>query len=131
VMLWNVATGEVVKVLKGHTRGVSRVEFSPDRKTLASASDDNTVKIWYLSTGETVKTFKGTQAFGHLAYSPDGRLLAAARSDGSLILWDMVSYEERARFKPNLLPRAPMLAFSPDGKSLATSSWGKDHAVRI
>lgn len=46
VKLWDVATGIELATLKGHTRGVSSVAFAPDGKTAASASRDNTVKIW-------------------------------------------------------------------------------------
>lgn len=49
-------------VLKGHKRGVWEIEFSPTEKLLASASGDNTVKVWNLADGTTIKNFQGATA---------------------------------------------------------------------
>jgi WD40 repeat protein len=52
VKLWNLQ-GEELKTLKGHSSRVKSVSFSPDGKTLATASDDNTVKLWNLQGAGT------------------------------------------------------------------------------
>lgn len=44
-------------ILKGHKRGVWDIQFSPVEKLLASASGDNTIKIWNLSDGSVIKSF--------------------------------------------------------------------------
>lgn len=54
VKLCDVASGECIRTLQGHTEGVSSVAFGPDGKLLASGSYDNTVKLWDVPTGKEV-----------------------------------------------------------------------------
>ena len=72
--------------LIGHTGIVWDAVFSPDGGTIASASFDNTVKIWDSTTGEELLTFSAPSAiaFANVAFSPDGRLLAASSGDGTV-----------------------------------------------
>ena len=46
VTIWDVDRGQEVLTLRGHTKGITSVCFSPDGNYLASASDDGTVKVW-------------------------------------------------------------------------------------
>jgi len=50
VKLWDVSTGECLRTLQGHTKCVRSVVFSPDVQTLASGSDDETIKLWDIKT---------------------------------------------------------------------------------
>src|SRR5436189_266517 len=61
-------------ILKGHTKFVSSVVFSPDGKSLASGSSDGTIRMWDTSSGICLRTLTspGPNVW-HLAFSPDGR----------------------------------------------------------
>jgi WD40 repeat protein len=61
-------------------RYVNAVKWSPEDKSLASASDDNTVRIWDASTGQRQSTLRGDKRINCIDFSPDGKILAA--SDG-------------------------------------------------
>ena len=75
--------------MKGHEDWVGGVAFSPDGKTLASASEDRTIKLWNVVTGENAATLKGhTYGVNTVAFSPDGKTLASGSSDNTIMLWD-------------------------------------------
>ena len=74
---------------KGHTNYVYAVAFSPDGATLATASYDNTVKLWDYKTGKEKNVLKGhaSQVYS-VAYSPDGNLIATGSMDKTIRLYD-------------------------------------------
>jgi WD40 repeat protein len=71
------------------------VAFSPDGRLLASGSDDQTVKLWDVETGQEVRTLRGHNGgVWSVAFSPDGRLLASGSGDGTVKLWDVATGQE-------------------------------------
>ena len=74
--------------LESHRAWVRSVSFSPDGETLASASDDGTVKLWTVE-GEELQTLEGHRGrVRSVRFSPDGETLASANSDGTVNLWN-------------------------------------------
>jgi WD40 repeat protein len=122
--------------LQGHTGKIVGLAFSPDNKTLASASYDGTLKSWDMTTGKeraTLGEYKG--CLGYVAFSPDGKTLATGAIGspggfpdlGDVRLWDVATGKVRTTLKgstDDLLTGAAgeyvhSVAFSPDGKTLA------------
>ena len=65
------------------------VAFSPNGKTIASGSQDNTVKLWSLD-GSEIQTFQGHKdQIYSVSFSPDGKTLASGSKDGTVILWNL------------------------------------------
>ncbi len=58
IWVYDAETGEALDLLTGHTHGVVlSVSFSPDGTTLASGSNDRTIRLWDVETGKQIRTF--------------------------------------------------------------------------
>ncbi|RCJ38368.1 serine/threonine protein kinase [Nostoc minutum NIES-26] len=111
--------------LKGHSSDVNSVAFSPDSKTLATGSDDKTVKLWNLVTKQEIHTLKGHfEWIWAVAFSPDGQTIASGSKDKTIKLWNLATAQEIRTFKGHT-DGVAAIAFSPDGKTLASGSLDK------
>ncbi|MDV2998651.1 MAG: Tol-Pal system protein TolB [Chroococcopsis gigantea SAG 12.99] len=113
--------------LQTHKETVYSVSISPDGRLLATASGDNTVKLWDRQ-GRELRTLRGHtgEVYG-VSFSRDGKLIATASQDKTAKIWNLRGEElvtlkghDRSLYSVN---------FSPDGQKIATSS--RDKTARI
>jgi WD40 repeat protein/serine/threonine protein kinase len=117
--VWDVTTHKLVKLLAGHTDEVLGIAFSPDAKTLATCSGDNSIKFWDTSTWrEILPSLEHKEHVISTAYSPNGRRLASTSTDGILKLWNVATHREVASLNLGAWPA--YMTISPDGQSLVT-----------
>lgn len=112
-------------ILTGHTLSVNTIALSPDGSTLASGSDDKTIRLWNGVTGQPIATLSGhTQAIKSLAFSPDGTLLVSASQDKTLRLWH-VQQQKCLQTCVAHSQSVTCVAYHPQEHWLASVSWDK------
>ncbi|BAY94350.1 WD-40 repeat protein [Microchaete diplosiphon NIES-3275] len=124
--------------LEGHSDYVRSVVFSPDGKTLASASLDKTIKLWNRDTGKEISTLTGhSDSVISVVFSPDGKTIASASGDKTIKLWNRDTGKEISTLTGHS-NSVISVVFSPDGKTLASASldktiklWNRDTGKEI
>ncbi|MHC5718011.1 MAG: WD40 repeat domain-containing protein [Nostoc sp.] len=118
----NTSENYLLHTLQGHSNWVWSVAYSPDGKTLASGSRDETIKLWDVDTGAEKFTLKGHSGWvTSVAFSPDGQTLASGSHDNTIRIWNVDTGEEIYIFKGHS-NWVWSVAYSPDGKTLASAS---------
>jgi WD40 repeat protein len=87
VALWDVPTGRPLGKLKGHTASITSLAFTPDGRTLATGSYDDTVRLWQPDTQQDMGARSVGSTVTSLAFSRDGRALAIGVFDRTARLW--------------------------------------------
>ncbi len=132
VLVWDAATGRMVRAIGGPRVAFRDIALSPDGLTLATLEEPGVLRLWDLASGRERRRWHEVPGYPrHLTFSPDGRTLAAAlrtqdqatmKVRHAITLWDLTSpTEHRRRFAANWRDLYG-LAFTPDGKALVTGS---------
>jgi WD40 repeat protein len=121
----DLVTGEVTLFPRGYQGSFDALAFSPDGKFLATGGSEDG-QLWDVASGKEVATYQRMRR--EVAFSPDGKIVAG--ESGPLWLWDVATGKELARVDHGWKGlwwgygsfTVSAVAFSPDGKTLVTSS---------
>ena len=113
-------------MFKAQHFGVYDVVFSPNGRSLASASVHQSVQIWNIHDGSS-RVLGSNNQFLSVTFSPDGRYVAAGDYWGSLWIWDSRTHTLVAKWRGHT-NSVLCIGFTPDGNGLV--SGGSDHAIK-
>jgi len=120
VRVIDLGLGDVRFQLTSQASVVMGVAFSPDKKLMASASADATIKLVEAKEGAEVATLTHGAPVLCAAFSPEGKLLASGGNDGSIKVWDVAERKELHAL-PTKAAETTALVYAPDGKTLISS----------
>ena len=130
LILWDIATGHIIRRFVGNISPVTGVAFSPDGRTaLSSSYRTNELILWDMATGQAIHRFGDltSPAFAYMqVFGPDGRTALSASSDGTITLWDVATRQAIRQFKGHTAA-VNAVAFSPDGRTALSS--GSDQTL--
>lgn len=139
-IIWEAATGRIIRRLVGHTSPVSAVAFSRDGRFILTGcgeselsgetktTPDNSARLWDAATGKELRRFAGhTARLNVVEFSPDGRFVLTASEDGKAALWNAATGKILRFFVERDEPTAKVARFSPDGRFVLTGGGDFDH----
>ncbi|MGA2853446.1 MAG: LamG-like jellyroll fold domain-containing protein [Verrucomicrobiota bacterium] len=122
--LWSSTTNA-----NAHTTNVTAVAFAPDGSLLASASLDQTIKIWSTTNWACLQTLSGhTNGVSSVAFSPNGQKIVSGSVDGTVKIWNRAGGNCLVTIPAHALP-VTATVFSTDGTLVISAS--DDGTVRL
>ena len=113
----NCFAQKLTATLQGHRSNVNSVTYSPDGKTLASASDDGTIKLWDMSTGKLKTSLQHFSFARSAVFTPDGKTLVSGGWNNCIKIWDVTS--GKLKNTTSFQSLVNQVVMSPDGKTVA------------
>jgi len=108
--------------MQGHDLKVTSVAVAVDRRIAVSVSDDKTLKVWNLGTGEIEHILQGhTLEVSHVALTVDGQTAVSLSRDGTIRVWDITTGQIRHVLWGVYTEVIPQMALTSDGQSII--SW--------
>ena len=128
IQFWEIATGKLIRKLKGHTDVVNSICLSADGEKIVSGSDDKSIKLWDFHKGTLLNTFKGHFNWvTSVRFSNDCTKIASTW-DKSIKIWDVANFKLLKTLKGHSND-VTSICFSPDGKILISGSL--DETIRV
>jgi WD40 repeat protein len=122
VYVWEVATGNLKTVYKGHTKRVVDIAWLPHGYHIASASVDCTVQIWDAMNGQPIITYREHTGEVHgVDWSPDGKYVVSAGYDNTAQVWNALTGQRITTYGGRSCGVLCVL-WSSDGQTIALGS---------
>ena len=132
VWIYDVQTGEALDLLTGHTAPVKSIAFSPDGETLATGSEDNTIRLWDSKTHKLKAICIGHEKdVNLLAFSPTEKMLASTSKDWKMRLWNAQTGKSLKTITGCDAEDMYTMAYSPDGMMFLTFRYDDRDAAYI
>jgi eukaryotic-like serine/threonine-protein kinase len=129
LLIWDARTGKLIRNVSGHDAPLTAVAYSPDGKTIATASWDRTARLWDSETGARRSTLTGHRDWVcHVAFDPSGCRLGTAGADGAARIWDIASGRAILTYRGHT-QNVTRVAFDPTRARIATAS--SDQTVKV
>lgn len=92
--MWDIQTGDSVRLFLGHTASVVSVAVSPDGRWLTTGSEDGVIIVWDIGTGKRIKQMRGhgKSAVYSLSFNKEGNILVSGGADQSVRVWDLKKF---------------------------------------
>ena len=131
INVWRNVDGEqtIVRTLPGHDKTISLIKYSPDGQIIASASWDNTVKLWDAKTGELINTLKHKDAVNSIAFRPDSQSLISGTEDNNIYIWHILKQPKTPKVLTGHTDSIKAVTVSPNGKLIASA--GYDNKIKL
>ncbi|MEM7426620.1 MAG: caspase family protein [Pseudomonadota bacterium] len=124
VRLYNLESGELVKLYSGHREPVLSVSFSPDGARLASAGMDDSAIVWRTSDGKVLQQVRHRQGdINVVRFTADGERLVTGGDDSLVMLW-RISDGRLIKLMRGHEKLVRDIAIAPDGKTIVSSASG-------
>ncbi len=119
-----------IDTIRLHERRINAIAFSSDGQILASGGADQTIKLWYLTTGE-ILTLKGHRdSIRAIAFSPDGQMLVSGSNDCTIKIWRQPFTKTPLTLKGHY-GFVNSIAMTPDGRLLASACEGEVAELKL
>jgi WD40 repeat protein len=128
VLVFEVASGKLIKKIEGFSKGLEALSFSPDGKYLVTGERSSKASLWEIPSWGLAKAFEDHKYWvSHASFSPDGKCLLTGSAD-EFVLWDVAT---GAKIQSSVAAGQGLtsVVFSPDGKVIATTS--SDNTVKL
>ena len=129
VRLWEVESGQCLRVLEGHSKSVNSVAWRADSRLLLSGSVDETIRLWDVESGKCLRVLEGhTDSVWSVSWCADGRHALSGSADNTLRLWEVES-GNCLRVLEGHTKSVYSLGWSVDDRSVLSGS--ADNTVRL